>query len=205
MNQRTVQSEGVNAKITREANGQVTIVGQMTKFAGAAQQIRWIAAQKPQRGIGFNGSGLPYHNADQAFDGTPFKGTISSPDGSFTIVLETLPSAYYTGLGSVYVPPVVILESLSNGPEKNSYRTHLFLSPVGVPYRWTAGAPPGPRAEPRVDQVGRAMFYNGREELGLFQNQEALLRYRGYPADEASQRLPDRIDSNPWVKTPSPA
>jgi hypothetical protein len=49
------------------------------------------------------------------------------------------------------------------------------------------------------------MFYAGREELGLFQNQEALLRYKGYPAREAEQELPDRVDANPWLNTPSPA
>jgi hypothetical protein len=49
------------------------------------------------------------------------------------------------------------------------------------------------------------MYYNGREDLGLFQNQEALLRYKGYPSDEAYNQLPDTVDKYPWVNTPSPA
>jgi hypothetical protein len=205
MSLRTVQGDGVEAEVKRNTAGAISVSGRMTKYAGMKQNIRWMAPQKPQRGIGFNGSGLPYHNADQAFDNTPNKGNIESPDGSFSLTLDTLPSAYYTGLGSVYVPPVLMLETAVVGQEQQTYRTHVFLSPSGIPYRWTAGSPPGPRAEPRPDEVGRAMFYAGREELGLFQNQEALLRYKGYPAREAEQELPDRVDANPWLNTPSPA
>ena len=205
MSLRTVKEDGVEAEVRRNIVGSVTITGMMTKYAGNKQNIRWMAPQKPHRGIGFNGSGLPYHDADQAFDNTPNKGVIESPDGSFSITLATLPSAYYTGLGSVYVPPVLMLETELVGEVKTTYRTHLFLSPNGIPYRWTAGAPPGPRAEPRVDEIGRAMFYGGREDLGLFQNQETLLRFKGYPAREAEQELPDRVDASPWLNTPAPA
>jgi len=205
MSLRSYKGDGVDAEVTRDSAGRVYVRGQLTTFAGARQTIRWVAPQKPTRGIGFNGSGLPYHNAEQAFQGTPNKGLIDSPDGSFSIALETLPSAYYSGLGSTYVPPVVMLETAVMGRESDSYRTHVFLSPTGIPFRWIAGSPPGPRVEPRVDEVGRSMYYNGREDLGLFQNQEALLRYKGYPSDEAYNQLPDTVDKYPWVNTPSPA
>ena len=205
MSLRSYKGDGVDAEVTRDSAGRVYVRGQLTTFAGARQTIRWVAPQKPTRGIGFNGSGLPYHNAVQAFQGTPIKGLIDSPDGSFSIALETLPSAYYSGLGSTYVPPVVMLETAVMGRESDSYRTHVFLSPTGIPFRWIAGSPPGPRVEPRVDEVGRSMYYNGREDLGLFQNQEALLRYKGYPSDEAYNQLPDTVDKYPWVNTPSPA
>jgi hypothetical protein len=205
MSLRSYKGDGVDAEVTRDSAGRVYVRGQLTNFAGARQTIRWVAPQKPTRGIGFNGSGLPYHNAEQAFQGTPNKGLIDSPDGSFSIALETLPSAYYSGLGSTYVPPVVMLETVVMGRESDAYRTHVFLSPTGLPFRWIAGSPPGPRVEPRADEVGRSMYYNGREDLGLFQNQEALLRYKGYPSDEAYNQLPDTVDKYPWVNTPSPA
>jgi hypothetical protein len=57
--------------------------------------------------------------------------------------------------------------------------------------------------EPRADEVGRSMFYNGREDLGLFQNQEMLLRYKGYPSEEAFNQLPDTVDKYPWINTPA--
>jgi hypothetical protein len=205
MSLRTYKAEGVDATVNRDAAGRVYVSGRLTRFFGARQTIRWMAPQRPHRGISFNGSGLPFHNADQAFEGSPNIGTIDSPDGSFSIAMATLPSAYYTGLGSTYVPPVVLLETAVMGQPGQTYRTHVFLSPTGIPFRWIAGSPPGARVEPRADEVGRSMFYNGREDLGLFQNQEMLLRYKGYPSEEAFNQLPDTVDKYPWINTPSPA
>jgi len=204
MSLRTVDGDGVVAQVSRDTAGRVTVVGKMTKFSRQRQTIRWIAPKSPHRTTGFSGSGLPYHDADQAFLNTENTGVIESSDGTFNINMRTLPSAYYTGLGSVYVPPVLMLETrLDNSVE--SYRTHVFLSPIGMPYRWIAGAPPGPRATPNDEEVGRSMFYTGRENLGLFQNQEAQLRFKGYPSAQAAEQLPDYIDSHPWTYASAPA
>jgi len=204
MSLRTVEEEGVRAEIRRDTMGRVSVNGVLTKFQGMKQRIRWIAPTSIHRTIGFNGSGLPYHNADQAFFNTNNKGLIESRDGSFSINMSELPSAYYTGLGSLYVPPVVMLETEIEG-NKESYRTHIFLSPLGVPYRWIAGSPPGPKIQNDDNEVGRAMFYSGRENLGLAQNQEAMLRYKGYPARQANEELPDYVDARPWLTVPAPA
>jgi len=202
MSFRTVRGDMVEAAVRRDTAGAVTVQGRIRKFQGSKQTIRWIAPQKATRGIGFNGSGLPFANSAQAFDNTPHNGVIESSDGSFTLQMAALPNAYYTGLGSTYVPPVLMLETISN---EGSFRTHLFLTPVAMPYRWIAGSPPGERVAPREDEVGRAMYYGGREHIGLFDNQEAHLRAKGYPADVASQGLPDNVDMHPWLNTPAPA
>lgn len=202
MSFRTVQGEQVSAEVRRATSGAVEIAGAIHRFVGKRQLIRWIAPNKPTRGIGFNGSGLPFATYDQAFENTPYQGVIQSRDGSFSILLTDLPNAFYTSLGSTYVPPVLMLETMS---DEGKFKTHLFLSPVAVPFRWIAGAPPGPRVSPSEDDNGRAMYYTGRETLPLFKNQEALLRTRGYPADNASQGLPDHVDMYPWLNTPSPA
>jgi hypothetical protein len=207
--ERSSKGHGVDAHIMRNEAGNVLIMGKLLPFAGSHQEIHYIAPKGIHRGMSFAGSGLPYHNADQAFDGTENQGVLMSPDGSFTIELPTFPSAYYTGLGSTYIPPVLMLETIKvstqNSGQPEKFKTHLFLSPEGVPYRWIAGAPPGPRVAPVEGNVGRAMFYSGREELPLFQNQEMLCRYKGYPSDETAFALPGRIDLNPWDDTPSPA
>lgn len=202
--QRKTRGNGVEATVMRNEAGNVMIMGYLSAFSGSQQSIRYIAPKGIHRSMSFSGSGLPYHNADQAFEGTENKGSVVSPDGSFTIELPTFPSAYYTGLGSTYVPPVLMLESTTAGGNQ-VFKTHLFLSPEGVPYRWTAGSPPGPRPAPTDGQIGRSMYYAGREELPLFQNQEMLCRYKGFPADEAAFALPGRLDANPWDDTPSPA
>jgi hypothetical protein len=49
------------------------------------------------------------------------------------------------------------------------------------------------------------MYYSGRDQLPLFENQEALLRARGYPGDLAGRGWADIEDSKPWSHTPSPA
>jgi hypothetical protein len=200
--ERSYKGDNVNAHIMRNEAGNILVMGQIEKFAGFQQTINWIAPKGIHRGMSFSGSGLPYQNADQAFEGTENTGVIKSPDGSFVLEMPTFPSAYYTGLGSVYVPPVLMLEAVK-GDER--FRTHVFLSPEGVPFRWSSGAPPGPRAEPNNSELGRAMFYNGREQLPIFQNQEMLLRSRGYPSDETAYALPGRMDKNPWENAPSPA
>lgn len=202
--ERSSNGDGVSVKIQRNQNGSILVTGNIDRFAGSPQQIQWLAPKGIHRGMSFAGSGLPYHNADQAFENTQNKGLINSPDGSFVIEMSTFPSAYYTGLGSTYVPPVLMLETVKAG-SSDKFRTHVFLCPEGVPYRWIAGSPPGPRAAPVEGQVGRSMFYNGREELPLFQNQEALCRHKGYPSDQTAYTLPDRIDMNPWSVTPAPA
>jgi hypothetical protein len=200
MSFRHIQGDGIEVDVKRNVDGKIYVNGQITKYGARSMTIRWIAAKEPHRCTSFSGSGLPYHNADQAFHNTPNKGLIKSSDGSFAIVLSSLPSAYYTGLGSAYVPPAILFEIKTN---KKEFKTHIFLSPEGMPYRWISGAPSGSRIPPSADETGRAMFYNGREELGLFQNQEALLRFRGYPAKE-TEGLPDVIDARPWVSAPPP-
>lgn len=205
MSFRTVQGEGVIAEVRRDVNGRIIIDGKLTKTLGLNQSIRWMAPNGIHRTFSFNGSGLPYHDADQAFENTPNKGLIESNDGSFRILMEQMPSAYYTGLGSIYVPPVVMLETTLSNNTANGYRTSIFLAPLGVPYRWTAGSPPGPRTEQGNDENGRAMYYFGREELGLFQNQEQQMRFKGYPSLEASEQLTDNIDARPWLNASPPS
>lgn len=202
MSYRRIEGDGIIADITRDVNDKVHVSGQITKYGASNMTIRWMAAKGAHRCTSFSGSGLPYHNPEQAFDNSPNKGFIHSPDGSFELELVSLPSAYYTGLGSIYVPPTILFEvKTANGFE---FRTNLFLSPEGVPFRWVAGSVPGPRSPPANNELGRAMFYSGREELGLFENQEAILRYKGYPSKDA-EGLPDRLDAKPWSNATSPS
>jgi hypothetical protein len=98
---------GVNAIVRRDpTTGMVTVVGTLTLFAGP-QVVDWIAAAPVTRGIGFAGAGAPYPNREIAFENTPHQGKVDSADGSFSIELKDIPAGYYSGLGSIYVPPMV--------------------------------------------------------------------------------------------------
>jgi hypothetical protein len=197
--------KGVEGTVRRNpANGSVTVRGRVTGLGMQPQMIHWQAAAPVTRGIGFAGSGAPYPNREIAFENTPHQGTIQSGDGSFTIELNNIPAGYYSGLGSIYVPPM--LEFVSVLSDGKKFASNLWINDVAVPYRWIAGAPATLRpAVADENSLGRAMYYSGRDQLPLFENQEALLRARGYPGDLAGRGWADVEDSKPWSHTPAPA
>ncbi len=197
--------KGVEGTIRRNpANGSVTVRGRVSGMGPQPQTIHWQAAAPVTRGIGFAGAGAPYPNREIAFENTPHQGTVESIDGSFTIELKDIPAGYYSGLGSIYVPPMIEFVSVLRDGKK--FASNLWINDVAVPYRWIAGAPATLRpAIVEENNVGRAMYYNGRDQLPLFENQEALLRARGYPGDLAGRGWADTEDSKPWSSTPSPA
>jgi hypothetical protein len=195
---------GVEAVVKRNpADGSVTVTGRVTGLGTIAQTITWRAAAPTTRGIGFAGSGQPYPNKDIAYENTPNQGVVESPDGSFVIQLKGIPAGYYAGLGSVYIPPMVEFHSAS---KSGAYRTTLWINDTAAPYRWIAGAPATMRPEiDTPESTGRAMYYYGREQLPLFDNQEAQLRAKGYPGDMTGRGWPEPDDAKPWTRVIPPA
>lgn len=203
--ERRIQGSGVDAVVRRMDDGRVLVQGRILAVGSVPQVISWSAAAPPSRGIGFAGSAQPYPNREIAFSGTPNRGTLESPDGTFAIELAGLPAGYYAGLGTVYVPPVL---GLSSRTKHDGVVWHgvLQLDETAAPFRWIAGAPPTLKpaaAEP--DATGRAMYYAGREQLPHFLNQEALLRARAYPSETAARGWSDAVDAAPWAHTPAPS
>jgi hypothetical protein len=100
--------KGVEGTVRRNpSTGSVIINGRVTGLGPQPQTIYWIAAAPVTRGIGFAGAGAPYPNREIAFENTPHQGKVDSADGSFSIELKDIPAGYYSGLGSIYVPPMV--------------------------------------------------------------------------------------------------
>lgn len=197
--------EGVEGVVRRNSdNGSVTIQGRITGLPSIPQKIYWMGASPVTRGIGFSGSGLPYPNREIAMEGTPNKGMMESADGSFTIQLKDIPAGYYSGLGSVYVPPLVEFSSVT----KDGKRLHasLWINDTAVSYRWISGAPATLRpSAPEPESMGRAMYYSGRDQMPLFDNQEAQLRAKGYPSDMTGRGWPEPADAAPWAHVSPPA
>lgn len=196
---------GVEAVVKRNpGDGSVTVVGRVTGLGTEAQVIHWRAAAPTTRGISFAGSGQPYPTKEIAYENTPNQGTLNSVDGSFTIQLKGIPAGYYSGLGSVYVPPLVEFNSQTKSGK--SFQSTLWINDTAAPYRWISGAPATMRPEiDTPDSTGRAMYYFGREQLPLFDNQEALLRARGYPGDMTGRGWPEPEDAKPWARIPPPS
>jgi hypothetical protein len=199
-----VSGKGVSAVVRRDpTTGKVQVVGSISALGPTPQVIEWIAATPTTRGMSFSGSGQPYPNRTIAFEGTPNKGTVQSHDGAFTIELAGIPAGYYSGLGAVYVPPTIEFLCTANG------RTVKALLPIvetAAPFRWIGGAPPTMLPQPNTPtSTGRAMYYSGREDVAIFDNQEALLRAKAYPGDMAARGWPEADDAAPWSSIPAPA
>lgn len=196
---------GVNGTVRRNpGDSSVTVTGRITGLGSSPQTIVWRAAAPVTRGIGFAGAGQPYPNKDIAFENTPNQGVVESPDGSFTIQLKGIPAGYFSGLGSTYVPPIV--EFVSRDTNGKQFQATLWINDTAVPYRWISGGPATLRPEiDTEDSTGRSMYYFGREQMPLFENQEAQLRAKGYPGDMTARGWPEGDDSKPWARVPPPA
>jgi hypothetical protein len=194
---------GVSATVRRDpTTGTVSVVGILTLFGAVPQVVEWIAAAPVTRGISFAGSGQPYPNRYIAMEGTPNRGHFQTQTGEFQITLQDIPAGYYSGLGGVYVPPMV--EFYAKAGEQTA-KAILSISETAVPYRWIGGAPDTLTPEANTEySTGRAMYYGGRENIALFENQEALLRAKAYPSDMTARGWPEADDAHPWTYIPAP-
>lgn len=196
---------GVDAIIRRNTNdGSVLIQGRISGLPSIPQKISWMGASPLTRGIGFSGSGLPYPNREIAMENTPNQGSMFSPNGSFTLTLKEMPAGYFSELGSLYIPPM--LEFVSETHDGKRFYTNLWINDTAAPYRWNSGAPASLRPDaPDEKSMGRAMYYEGRDTMQLFDNQEAQLRAKSYPSDLVRRGWAMPIDANPWAQVSPPA
>lgn len=156
--------------IVRESiNNDMTIIG---KFSEKVKNnvIRYIAASPADHRGSFTGSGLPFANQIQAFDGTPNVGeVVLNADMTFQIDLIT-PNSYMVGLGSMLVPPTLYIRYASIEGESRLITIKLSN---GIPYRLLT-YPTNPVA--RKD----ATFYDAQFFLPV-RSQEDILYDSGYP------------------------
>ena len=172
--------------IENKGDGNIEVTGKLKILNKSAKVIYW-AANPPDFGVSFSGSGLPFPSPEVAFQNTKNIGAVKANNGIFKIKLS-YPSAYYVALGSLYVPPHLHIKICEEGINN-------FISikiGAGIPYR-TLTHPAPPSLNPRVD----ATFYNN-EELTV-RSQEQILRDGGYPEYGT---IPPEIPSNFWGKRP---
>ena len=89
----------------------VELYGKITEKV-SLNTISFIAPCPPDFRSSFTGSGLPYENADIAFDNTPNRGEVTlDANNAFTIQLF-MPGSYYeysVSDGKVLVPPCIYI------------------------------------------------------------------------------------------------
>lgn len=152
-----------------EENGTIVVSGKNTVFSGP-QIISWIAAAPATAGESWAGSGLPHPNRAAAME-TLLRGTLTSPDGTFTFRLAATPGSFYTGLGSHYVPPYVRIDFIAVSKDSKKTRTYIQLA-EGIPFRVLT-----------YPSRGRDVtFYAGRDLLPVRSGEE-ILRASAYPCD----------------------
>jgi hypothetical protein len=129
-----------------------------------------MAANPCDRRTSFNGSGLPFGNSEQAFEGTPNKGSVVTSLGSLNIHL-LFPNSFYTDLGNSLIPPCLFLRWTSLGGEER--RVTIKLGDP-IPYRFLS--------YPREYTMARenATFYHAHHNLPV-RSQEQVFYDSVYP------------------------
>ena len=141
-------------------NGEYIVKGVVETEIQNPKVLYW-AANPPDHRASFSGSGLPFPNAEVAFENTPNRGAVKAVGGHFTFNI-TFPNSYYIGLGSKLVEPSVHYQV-----EGESKVHTLKLKDSGIPYR-------------SIPERKNVMFYAGKEQLPL-RSQEQMIREHRYP------------------------
>jgi hypothetical protein len=129
--------------------------------------VRYEAAAPPDFRSSFTGSGLPFANAEHAFENTPNRGTARvGADRALEVRLRT-PNSFYVGLGTVVVPPTLFVSYVTRGEP----RREAFQVANGVPFRSLT--------YPKTR--GGSGFYAVPEQL--VRSQEAILHAGRYPEE----------------------
>lgn len=149
--------------------------------------IGFIAACPPHINGSYSGSGLPYANMVMAFDNTPNKGIAKvSTNNTFKISIY-VPSAYYSNLGSILVPPKIYIEY--NNGQKNK-RLSIKIDEE-IPYRTLTYH--------KTNENANFYDYIWRQPV---RDQEQILRDSQYPALDKGNK-PIRNSGEFWGLKPS--
>jgi len=137
------QGDELSGRIQYDSStGLVRIYGSFKNHPN--QGIEYLAASPLHRNYSYSGSGLPYPNAEVAYQDTVNKGIIQTDSaGSFSFVLLQ-PSAYYVRQGKILLKPHVNIK-----PQKACKVFTVTISEI-VPNRSLKNLPDRPnRSEPR--------------------------------------------------------
>jgi hypothetical protein len=173
---RSVYFEKIDCKgvAVNGGNGDVLVQGEAKSNTPNPTIVFW-APNPPTWSQSYSGSGLPYHDSIQAYEKSPNVGAVKAINRKFEFRIK-FPNAYYVGLGSLYVPPVVHFKICEEGSDGKEY--HTIDLGKGIPYR-TLTYPAPPSNRPRDSPL---FYYCSKTKLPV-RTQEQVLRDSGYPED----------------------
>jgi len=166
-----------NCIVNTSPTGEIIVRGTVKQPKDGVKILYW-AANPANRMTSYSGSGLPYHNLEQAYDNSPNVGITQVKNGTFEFKIS-MPNSYYVGLGSLYIPPNINFK-ICDSPDA---KPQTITIGQGIPFRTlTYPAPPSknPRNGPR--------FYDN-PDLPI-RTQEKILRDSGYPC---KNEMPDNF------------
>jgi len=156
---------GCNGVLLNKGNGDYTVRGKVVSKTSNPTIVFW-AANPPTYNNSFSGSGLPFPDPKSAYENTINKGAVIAKNNEFEFKIH-YPNSYYTGLGTVLVPPHVNFKVCESGSDERVYKINLGES---IPYR-TLTHPP---------QRKSPLFYEGKNTCPIL-SQEKILRNSAYP------------------------
>ena len=108
----------------------VFINGTITdNYKNKVKEINYIAADPPEERYSFSGTGMPFHNFEQAITKGINKGTVPVENNKFKFELQ-LPNSYYEKMGTDFKDSCVFMKTCDN----DKYE-HIELN-FSVPYRF---------------------------------------------------------------------
>jgi hypothetical protein len=176
-----------NGIVEKQVNGNILVKGTLKTERPNVKLVYW-AANPPDYNLSFSGSGLPFYSPEQAFSNMVNVGSVNSNGYDFEFKLF-YPNSYYTGLGSVYVPPQVYIKICDPSSKSN---VQVVTLGAGVPYR-TLTYPSPPTKNHRNSPV----FYSN-DKLTV-RGQEQILRDSAYPVFNIK---PNPMPDNFWGLKP---
>lgn len=178
---RNIYFEKLDCKgiVSNVGSGDVLVQGEVKSKTPDPTIVYW-APNPPTWSQSYSGSGLPYHDSIQAYQKTPNVGSVKAVNRKFEFRIK-FPNAYYVGLGSLYVPPIIHFKICEE--ECNEKEYHTIELGKGIPFR-TLTYPSPPSKKPRDSPV----FYHCDKNKLPVRSQERVLRDSGYPEDN---RMPD--------------
>lgn len=163
-------------KVRYTGSGDVRLTGALNHFIPGATKLAFWAPSPPDYRTSYSGAGLPFADREMAYENTPNAGVVDvKNDGTFDFSVS-YPSGYYSGLGTLYVSPHVMLQAIVDG---RAEPVEVVRVGEGIPFRLLS-YPPVPNTAPRCSPA----FYGNRDTLPV-RTQEQVLRDSAYPATNA--------------------
>ncbi len=179
----TFTDNGISGVITY--NGNLIMIDGLTTIINRGYLYYWAASPAESR-YTYSGSGLPFANAEIAYQNTINKGKVNIVNGRFSLTVQ-MPNSYYINLGTIKIVPHVNLQVCDEIENEMSGIINLKLG-GGFAYR-SLTYPPF-RSSPN--------FYAGDFNA---RSQEQILFDSAYPNNIDAYRNVVGVDF--WVKRPA--